>query len=298
MDGWWGIQDDYRETAPFYDSEDDIDYGLLHELMHQLGVIDLYQMELAPEGVLLPDVNRPGEKAGCGPDYWNHIWECYRFSAPVGDLMAYVYPWVGPHSAGGLRSNAGHRRGFFGEYLYDTPQTTSIRIVDDDGNPLPNTELRFYQKEEQPGSGYIVDATPEFELTTNAVGVAALPNRGITGIVTATGHQLQPNPFGVIDVVGRNGIFIIEMEGALCTNYEWLTVVELNLAYWNGYTDDAVFDKAFRCPPAVIAGGPDGEAAVSAATVAQPASEGPRLRLPPSYIPTGLDAPDSDADSP
>ena len=303
MDGWWSIlhNDDHFTffNKDAYEHRPEIDYGLLHELMHQLGVIDLYQMDLGTEGVLLPDANRPGEKAGCGTDYWNAVWECYRFTENgIGDLMAYLNHWIGPHTAGGLRSNAGHRRGFYGEYLYDTPQITSIRIVDDDGNPLPNTELRFYQKEEQPEAGYIVDSTPEFELTTNATGVAALPNRGITGIVTATGHQLQPNPFGVIDVVGRNGIFIIEMEGALCTNYEWLTVVDLNLAYWEGHEEKAVFDRTLSCPPATVAGVPDGETDVSASTVAQPVSEGPRLRLPPSYIPPGLDAPDSDADSP
>jgi len=85
-------------------------------------------------------------------------------------------------------------------------------------------------------------------VTTDESGLAALPNRGITGIVTATGHQLRPNPFGEIDVVGRNGVFLIEMEGP-CTNYEWLTIVELNLAYWQGDTDEAVFTKKLLCPP-------------------------------------------------
>ena len=89
---------------------------------------------------------------------------------------------------------------------------------------------------------------PEFELITDNSGVAFLPNRGVTGIVTATGHQLRPNPFGVIDVVGTNGTFVIEMHGP-CINYEWLTIVELNLAYWTGLEDHAMFTKVLRCPP-------------------------------------------------
>ena len=96
--------------------------------------------------------------------------------------------------------------------------------------------LRFYQYEYKHGEGHVLDAVPEFELTTDNSGNIVLPNRGITGIVTETGHQLKPNPFGVIDVVGWNSLFLIEMEGE-CTNYEWLTVAELNLAYWRGHTD-------------------------------------------------------------
>ena len=304
MDGWWRIldKDPYDPDNPGhlvytlegYEDRPDIDFGMLHEIMHQLGVIDLYQMHLGPESVLLPDANRPDQKAGCGRDYWNHDWECFRFNQTPGegieDLMS-SGTRIGPHTAGGLMSNTGHRRGFFGEYLYDTPQFTSVRVVDSEGGVLPNVNLRFYQKEEQPQAGYVVDPEPEFALTTDGEGIVRLPNRGITGIVTATGHQLRPNPFGAIDVVGRNGIFIIEMDGAFCTNYEWLTVVDLNLAYWGGQEGDAVIDRTFRCPPAVVAGGSDVETPGGTPTVAQPGSEDPRRLLPPPYIPPGLDAP-------
>ena len=59
----------------------------------------------------------------------------------------------------------------------------------------------------------------------------------------------MPNPFGIIDVVGDNGIFLIEMTSDECTNYEWLTIVELNLAYWDWQTESAEFTKILRCPP-------------------------------------------------
>ena len=304
MDGLWGIFSNaerftfYNKDA--YEQRPEIDYGLLHELMHQLGVIDLYEMDLGPDKVLLPDANRPDQKAGCGLDYWNHRGECHRFLGHSSDLMVSVSPWIGPHTAGGLRSNTGHRRGFYGEYLYDTPQSTSVRILDDDGSPLPDVALRFYQKElqeYQDGDRYVVDTIPEFVVNTDASGVARLPNRGITGIVTATGHQLRPNPFGAIDVVGRNGIFIIEMEGALCINYEWLTVVDLNLAYWNGQTGDAVFDRTLRCPPAVIASGSDSETGAPSSTGRQLGSGDVRRPLPPTYIPSGLDSPSSGSGS-
>ena len=256
LDGWWGIWDfdtgDPEHKGHFnlenYTDRPDIEHALLHELMHQLGVIDLYQLYVDAPTVLLPDANRPGQKAGCGTDYWPAEWICYRLPEGISDLMSTGPLIIGSHTAGGLRSNTGHRRGFYGEYLYDTPETTVLRIVDQAGKSLANVSLRLFQYEYKPGEGHVVDAVPEFELTTDASGSVVLPNRGITGIVTETGHQLKPNPFGVIDVVGRNGTFLIEMEGE-CTNYEWLTVAELNLAYWRGHTDEAVFTKKLRCPP-------------------------------------------------
>ena len=168
----------------------------------------------------------------------------------LNDIMASLRPFMGPHTAGGLRTNSGHRRGFYGEYLYDTPETTVLRIVDQAGKNLPNVSLRLFQYEYKPGEGHVVDAVPEFELTTDASGSVVLPNRGITGIVTETGHQLKPNPFGVINVVGTNGTFLIEMKGE-CTNYEWLTIAELNLAYWRGDTDEAVFTEEAPLPAAM-----------------------------------------------
>ena len=247
MDGWWPLWDDeprYDEPSQEHPS---IDYGLIHELLHQLGTIDLYQMYGGLDQMLLPDANRPGQPAGCGRDYWDNDWDCFRFPEGIIDIMSAGPDIIGAHTAGGLATNTGHRRGYYGEYLYDTPATTTVRVVDQEGMPLPEVTVRFYQLELQP-RGHVVDAIPEFSVVTNDHGLAVLPNRGITGIVTETGHQMRPNPFGVIDVVGTNGLFIMQMEGA-CTNYEWLTVIELNLAYWDGQTGEAVFTKTLRCPP-------------------------------------------------
>ena len=257
MDGWWRIWH-FDPGAPEvkgifnlenYTDRPDIEYGLLHELMHQLGAIDLYRLFIEERSVLLPDANRPGKKAGCGIDYWSAERVCYKLPQAIDDIMATSGQlFIGAHTAGGLRTNTGHRRGFYGEYLYDTPETTVLKIIDQDGRGLPNVSLRLFQYEYKRGEGHVLDAVPEFELTTDHSGSVVLPNRGITGIVTETGHQLKPNPFGVIDVAGTNGTFLIEMEGA-CTNYEWLTIAELNLAHWRGDTDEAMFTKKLLCPP-------------------------------------------------
>ena len=144
----------------------EIDGGLLHEMLHQLGVIDIYQMTLWDDQTQLPDANRRGELAGCGLDYWNLDSDCFAFPTDIHDIMVdHHIPFIGVHTAGGLRSNAGHRRGFYGEYLFDTPENTSIKIVDKNGNPLSNVELRFYQSvEKQIGEHWLpfVDDIVEF----------------------------------------------------------------------------------------------------------------------------------------
>ena len=143
MDGWWHLWHEDPVYAPIaehldpwrYTERKDIDYVLLHELMHQLGVIDLYRLEMHTGNVLLPDANNPGKMAGCGKDYWPNEGVCYWLPEGIRDLMvAYWEPYnfIGVHTAAGLRENSEHRRGYYGEYLYDTPETTVLRIVDTD----------------------------------------------------------------------------------------------------------------------------------------------------------------------
>ncbi len=250
LDGWWPVWDGNYFTLEDYTRRPDIDIGLHHEWLHQLGVIDLYWLHVGPRNIQLPDVNRPGKQAACGPPYHNTEWECFRLPYESLGLMSDAsVRQIGAHTAGALRANSGFRRGYYGEYLYDTPTETSIKVVDSEGNPVPDATVHFYQL----GLGGLVvttiDDIPEFTVVTDAEGSAKLPNRGPTGITTATGHQHRPNPFGLINVVGQNGLFLIEMISDECTNYEWLNITELNLAYWDGHTETAEFTKTLRCPP-------------------------------------------------
>ena len=131
MDGWWGI---WHEGGAYSLDDDrarmEIDLGLLHEMLHQLGVIDIYQMNLGVDEVRLPDANRPMQPAGCGFDYWSSEWACFVFQRDNVGIMAELVPYVGIYTAGALNENYGHRRGFYGEYLFDTPTNTNLKIVD------------------------------------------------------------------------------------------------------------------------------------------------------------------------
>ena len=247
LDGWWSLLTDRPKFHRDATEHPDIDYGLLHELLHQMGVIDLYIMYGGVHLTEVQDANRPGKLAGCGKDYWHGEETCFRFPDDIADIMGAGPQHIGRHTAGGLASNFGHRRGYYGEYLFDTPSRTLLKVVDDNAQALKNVEVRFYQFEVE-ARGQFTDAVPEFAVTTADDGTAVLPNRGITGLVTETGHQLRPNPFGMISVVGLNGIFLLEMEGE-CINYQWLSVVDLNLAFWSGQTEEAVIEKVLKCPP-------------------------------------------------
>ena len=72
MDGWWPLWDDKLKYARRRQEHPSIDNGLIHELLHQLGTIDLYNMYAGPELIEVPDANRPRQPAGCGMPYWDH----------------------------------------------------------------------------------------------------------------------------------------------------------------------------------------------------------------------------------
>ncbi len=250
LDGWWPVWHGNYFTLEDYADRPEIDIGLQHEWLHQLGVIDLYWLHVGPSNILIPDINRPGKQAACGRPYTTNDWECFRLPHHSLGLMSDAnVRQIGAHTAGALRANSGFRRGYYGEYLYDTPTKTSVKIVNNSGDALPDVTLNFYQLGLGGPVVTTIDDIPEFTLTSDETGSVILPNRGPTGFVTATGHQLRPNPFGLISVIGQNGLFLIEMTSDQCTNYEWLTLVELNLAYWEGQTENAEFTKTLRCPP-------------------------------------------------
>ncbi len=245
MDGWWGIGSDYRETSAYYDSGEDVDYGMLHEMIHQLGVIDLYIMNSDTQYDKLLDKKYNTIGAGCGVSYgWPNVWDCYSLAvaqpAIGNDLANNVAHQIGLHTANMLNKNLHKRRGYFGEYLFNTPNTIKVRFLKSDGQPLDSATIRIYQ----PGLDRIIDSTKLNQiLTTDTNGMITLgPVTGVwtTTGATETGHQLKANPYGLIDVVGRNGLFLFEIEKG-SFDYKWLPLVLANIEYWKGNTQEAMF---------------------------------------------------------
>lgn len=226
-----------------------IDWGLIHEVTHQLGVIDIYRMNVknnepaSPNGgvsvtnmngVVIPyaDLNFPvfssGGLMGAGE------------TAPYNNGTYYEN-----HTAGGLNSNFQKRRGFFGDYLFDTPETNQIKVLDGNGNALANATVSLYQKDVNSEN---IDDTAEFSGTTDAQGVVTVTNRPVTAFTTATGHTLQANPFGQISPVGTNGLMIVKVTKDDQEGYGFYRLYDLNVAYMSGSTLSATVDIRTNYP--------------------------------------------------
>jgi outer membrane protein assembly factor BamB len=206
----------------YYNRTDDIDYGLLHEMGHQLGLIDIYQFDVPPEA---------NQVSGQG-------------YSSIPDLMHGCSPVISQHSALAMNHWLDKAHGYYGQYLYGIPAEMRLRILDINGKPLPGATVKMYQYCERPGQGKVITNQIKAQGTTDANGEFVLPNVPVDpGIVPTTyaGDTLQANPFGYVAVVGTNGVlhFRVEYNGGV--DYAWLDITEANVAYYTGQTDSATF---------------------------------------------------------
>lgn len=212
----------------YYHADDDVDYGLLHEMGHQLGLIDLYQLDVPTSANLVAAEPYSG--------------------API-CLMHGVSPIISPHSALAMNHWLNTAHGYFGQYLYSLPATIRIRIVGADGQPLAGARVQMYQYCNRPGYGHVILNQIKAQGITDANGIWTLPNVLIDhGLVPTTyaGDALPDNPFGYVEVVGGNGVLFFSVEKDGATDTAWLDITECNVAYWNGETQTATFDRAVR----------------------------------------------------
>lgn len=271
-DGEWGFDSSFGEAEKYIQAIRKVcDRALLHELSHQIGLIDLYWMNVDPS---LPDGTRGKVKlkndeytitrghfdsyAGLmgGGDTRNDIHIPWAYSIPNEPIEnpALLSPLFEPtqlYSATdvtALNANVGYRRGFYGEFLYSVPDVVIVRCLDYQGIPIPSGTLSFYQMK----NGALQDAPPDFTVDVKN-GTALLPNRptGLEGpFTTLTGHTLKPNPFGRIDVVGTNGVFLVRLDFAGQTEWAFLKVWQLVDAYARGnkraYIQDLRFNVSHR----------------------------------------------------
>jgi len=208
----------------YYHADDDIDYGLLHEMGHQLGLIDLYRLNLAPSQ---NQVNNTG------------------YSGPA-CLMNGVSPFLSQHSADAMNHWLDVAHGYYGQYMYVMPQQVRLRVLGFDGQPLPGASVTVYQIAERPGIGQVITNQVKAQGVTDANGEWTLPNVPINPALvppTYAGDVLHDNPFGYVAVVGTNAVLLLKVEHAGFVDYAWLDITEVNNAYWAGQTDVAVFER-------------------------------------------------------
>jgi len=228
IDGCFWMSADDRYGNAYYHAETDVSGALLHELGHQLGLIDLYVLDVALE---IPQVlDRQGKPVQM--EFWS------GFDGLMSNPGIYPIRFA-EHTTLALNSNLGYRRGYYGEYLFDVPMMTTVRVFDNLGHPAPGVTLRFFQRASGPNmKGSLhgsIDNVPEITVTTGADGTAVLPNRDAgPPVTTNTGHTLRANPFGVIDVVGRNAEFLVGISTDAHEEFRWLIITDFNLTAWRG----------------------------------------------------------------
>jgi sugar lactone lactonase YvrE len=229
-DGGFFMPVDDRLGTGFYDPITDVSGGLIHELTHQLGVIDMYGLDVPLEIPQVLDwLGRPVQME----------YSTYFLFPGLMNNPGIKPPIYDEHTTLALNANKGYRRGYYGEYLYDVPEQTHLRVMDNQGNAASGVTVKLYQRSSDQGSyggRYgTIDNVPEVTGVTDNNGLFLLTNRSVgTPITTNTGHSLQDNPFAVIDVVGKNDEFIMELTKGNHQEYGWLDITEFNLAAWQG----------------------------------------------------------------
>lgn len=119
-DGGFHMTEDDRRGNAYYDPATDIDGALLHELTHQLGIIDMYALDVPLEvPQVLDRLGRPLQM-----EYWTG----FLFPGLMSD-PGIQPPMYDEHTALALNANKGYRRGYYGEYLYDVPRETGLRVL-------------------------------------------------------------------------------------------------------------------------------------------------------------------------
>ncbi len=228
-----------------YDPVTDVDWSLVHELSHQVGLIDLYRLNISVTSVQVVD----GEGF---PANFGFAWPRWDLMAG-GDIAPHTdHHLYSSHSVGGISSTKGYRRGYYGEYQFDIPEHSYLRILDSQGNPADGVAVALYQRTGPSNAmGELeLDNIPEITGMTGADGMLLSNRAAGGGVTTRTGHTLRDNPFGIVDVVGVRNRFLTKLSKEDHEEFVWLDITAFNLAYWQGHTDSYTLDISSHVPPA------------------------------------------------
>ena len=246
---WTWLNDEdknHKWVPPHRIQRNSTEWSLPHELGHQLGIADWYQL----------DCNK----------YWNK-----NFRDPdTGEILGHSFSHAmtmmhshGPHlwseaDAGYLNMSWDKPRGHFGDYYFAIPRQCFLRIVDVNGRPVEGAKVEVFQRGcevdpkgkavEDRGVTYwpvIEDGNFTKPLSKHAViagasgadGLLRLPNRPVKEVRTLNGFHRKPNPFGNMDVVGPRDQMLVRVTkyGRPC--YYFLETYSFNVAWFRGQKD-------------------------------------------------------------
>lgn len=230
VNGWdcaWAYPD---RRSPELDARR-TDWTVLKAWGRQLGLIDLTGLTVDPDRSEArdPETKRPVEQG-------------YLFTGtdPMG--IPDDEPFS-EHSVLSLNTQASKRRGYDGAQLYAIPRFCQVRVLDNNNRPVPDASISVYQAD----AGRLLSSVVA-QGSTDTNGNFGLPNRPVPTIHTESGYTLQNNPFGAIHRNGDNGLLLLRISERGQVDYQWLTVMDCNVAYWHGQTSRATFDLHTHLP--------------------------------------------------
>lgn len=212
------------------------DWGLPHEWGHQLGLMDLYNLDLTASDILTLDLD--GYPVGLN-----------RNAHQGGMMRGHGDTNFSEACAVAMNSQLGRRRGWYGDFQYLIPLRNRVLALDNTGQPVAGAEISAYQ-------GKPLAEEPVFQGVTDAQGYFDMPNRPAPHItpeykpgapVVYTQHD---NPFGTVDVVGNRNVLLFRVRKGDLREFFWLDITDFNLAYWRTGPDTAVYPMRTHFPPA------------------------------------------------
>jgi hypothetical protein len=248
-DGQWGFTGDANAINYFQNivlnQNNGMDWALLHELGHQIGLIDLYNMDVQQSEL---QVIEP--RTGQAPPLTPVAWDVLYYSSRHNFLMhSNFQAGFSDHSAGGLLRNLSKRRGYFGDYLADLPAENTFLIQLPNGSPVRNAEIWIYQLQDN-----LIPNVAKFKGVTDNFGHYTFPHE--TDPQYSSGLYVD-NPFSTIcsqapHVVGTNSVLFLRVTKGDSVGYRFIDICDFNVAFWSGQTANAGYDveinKWFNMP--------------------------------------------------
>jgi len=219
-----------------------VDWGLVHELAHQIGLIDVYGVETTSvwkdetdpksQEMTISFRSRQGSIMGTYVSIDNLGRP--KFADLIGiepDTHVVQGPGLGRDGfsewdAAGLNAMLTMRRGHFGLYIADLAKNNLIRVLDRTGKPVAGAAVATFPQELPSRK---TARKPRFTGKTDSAGLV----------------NLGAHPFGgTVSCLGISGLLFVRIShpSLAMPEYHWLEIGEYNIAFWRDGGKRAVLD--------------------------------------------------------
>lgn len=253
-DGRWGFQIGEWPESKIAQYAKIVENPLCHEWGHQIGLIDIYQYDIATSNCLIERSGIVVAGTGWMPTVspWNVWYGNLHVQHASGTawvdssercLMADTSKrFLSPGSAAGMTRNYGLRRGFFGDYLGAIPQgAIKLHVTAFGGTPIANCGIRVFQRDASTGT---VPNVAKFTGTTDAAGEWTFPQEttaewGGISVSNPWAWEQSGIAYACPNAGGGNVPLIVELSfGTHTVEYHFVEVDEVNVAFGQGALGD------------------------------------------------------------